>query len=60
MKLHSVNPTTGKPIESFDEISDPELEAALARAQQAFRAYRSTSFAERAGRRARDPPVRCR
>ena len=49
MKLQSIDPTTGELIESFDEISDAELEAALARAQQTFRTYRSTSFAERAG-----------
>jgi succinate-semialdehyde dehydrogenase / glutarate-semialdehyde dehydrogenase len=49
MKLQSIDPTTGELIESFDEISDEELEAALARAQQTFLTYRRTSFAERAG-----------
>jgi len=49
MKLQSIDPSTGELIESFDEISDAELETALARAQQTFRTYRSTSFAERAG-----------
>jgi len=49
MKLQSIDPATGELIESFDEISDSELEAALARAQQAFHAYRNTSFADRAG-----------
>jgi succinate-semialdehyde dehydrogenase/glutarate-semialdehyde dehydrogenase len=49
MSLQSINPTTGEFIESFDEISDAELEAALERAKQAFRTYRSTSFDERAG-----------
>jgi succinate-semialdehyde dehydrogenase/glutarate-semialdehyde dehydrogenase len=49
VKLQSVDPSTGRLIESFDEISDADLEAALARAQQAFLAYRRTSFAERAG-----------
>ena len=49
MTLQSINPATGKLIESFEEISDAELEAALARAQKAFRTYRRTSFAERAG-----------
>jgi succinate-semialdehyde dehydrogenase/glutarate-semialdehyde dehydrogenase len=48
MTLQSVNPTTGELIESFAEIGDAALEAALARAQQTFRAYRRTSFAERA------------
>jgi succinate-semialdehyde dehydrogenase / glutarate-semialdehyde dehydrogenase len=49
MKLQSIDPTTGELIESFDEISDAELETALARAQQTFRACRTTSFAARAG-----------
>src|SRR5712691_1644405 len=49
MKLQSIDPTTGELIESFDEISDAQLETALARAQQTFRAYRATSFAARAG-----------
>src|SRR6266446_10395269 len=49
MKLQSIDPTTGELIESFDEISDAELETALARAQQTFRAYRMASFAARAG-----------
>ena len=48
MKLSSINPTTGELIESFEEISDADLEAALQRARQTFRTYRSTSFAERA------------
>jgi len=49
MKLQSIDPATGELIESFDEISDEELEAALARAQQTFLTFRRTSFAERAG-----------
>jgi succinate-semialdehyde dehydrogenase/glutarate-semialdehyde dehydrogenase len=48
MKLQSINPATGELIQSFNEISDAELEAAMARAQQTFRTYRNTSFAERA------------
>jgi len=48
MKLLSIDPTNGALIESFDEISDADLEAALARAQQTFLTYRRTSFAERA------------
>jgi len=49
MKLQSIDPTTGELIESLDEISDADLEAALERAQQTFRTYRRTSFTERAG-----------
>src|SRR5213594_2346942 len=48
MKLQSIDPTNGELIESFDEISDADLAAALSRAQQTFRTYRRTSFAERA------------
>jgi succinate-semialdehyde dehydrogenase/glutarate-semialdehyde dehydrogenase len=49
MKLESINPTTGELIQSFDEISDADLDAALQRAQQTFQTYRKTSFGERAG-----------
>jgi succinate-semialdehyde dehydrogenase/glutarate-semialdehyde dehydrogenase len=49
MTLQSINPATDELIESFDEISDADLEAALERARQTFRTYRRTSFAERAG-----------
>ena len=34
MKLQSIDPTNGELIQSFDEISDADLEAALSRAQQ--------------------------
>ncbi len=49
MTLQSINPATGELIERFDEVGDAAVEAALARAQQTFRSYRGTSFAERAG-----------
>ena len=49
MKLNSINPATGELIETFDEVSDTDLEAALERAEQTFRTYRRTSFAQRAG-----------
>jgi len=48
MKLQSIDPTHSELIESFDEISDADLEAALARADQTFCTYRRTSLAERA------------
>ena len=47
MKLQSIDPSTGELIESFDEISDADLEAALARAQNTFHTGRSASFADR-------------
>ena len=40
MTLESINPTTGELIESFDEIGDADLEAALGRTQQASRQIR--------------------
>ncbi|HXW06939.1 MAG TPA: NAD-dependent succinate-semialdehyde dehydrogenase [Vicinamibacterales bacterium] len=49
MTLQSINPATGELIERFDEIGDADLDAAIARAEQTFLAYRRTSFAERAG-----------
>jgi succinate-semialdehyde dehydrogenase/glutarate-semialdehyde dehydrogenase len=48
MKLQSIDPATGQLIETFDEISDSNLEAALARAEQTWRHYRTTSFTDRA------------
>ncbi len=47
--MTSVNPANGEVLGRFDEISDAELEARLARAAQTFRAWRRRSFAERAG-----------
>src|SRR5512138_1144088 len=46
--MSSVNPATGEVLGRFDEISDAELEARLARAAQTFRAWRRRPFAERA------------
>ena len=49
MKLQTINPATGEVLQSFDEIGDADLDRALERAQQTFRTYRRTSFAERSG-----------
>jgi succinate-semialdehyde dehydrogenase/glutarate-semialdehyde dehydrogenase len=46
--MTSVNPASGEVLGRFDEISDAELEARLARAVQTFRAWRRRPFAERA------------
>src|SRR5512138_3371114 len=46
--MSSVNPATGEVLGRFDEISDAELEARLARAAQTFRTWRRRPFAERA------------
>jgi succinate-semialdehyde dehydrogenase/glutarate-semialdehyde dehydrogenase len=46
--MSSVNPATGEVFGRFDELSDAELEAKLARAAEAFKAWRRRPFAERA------------
>ena len=49
MAIATVNPATGETIKTFDPLSIEELEARLARAAEAFRSYRLTTFAQRAG-----------
>ena len=46
--MTSVNPANGEVLGRFEEISDAELEARLARAAQTFRTWRRRPFAERA------------
>ncbi|MEY3300082.1 MAG: hypothetical protein RLZZ597_3342 [Cyanobacteriota bacterium] len=48
MGIASINPTTGTTIQSFEEISDTDLEAKLSQAAETFLTYRQTSFAQRA------------
>lgn len=48
MAIASINPTTGDVIQEFTALSDQELETALAQAEEAFTAYRHTTFEERA------------
>ncbi|MGH3382819.1 MAG: NAD-dependent succinate-semialdehyde dehydrogenase [Actinoallomurus sp.] len=48
MPYRSVNPYDGRPLASFTEISDPELEQALSRAQTMYETWRRRSFDERA------------
>jgi succinate-semialdehyde dehydrogenase/glutarate-semialdehyde dehydrogenase len=50
MVLHSVNPTTEDILETFEEFSDQQVDAALQSAHDAQRAWRTTSFGERAAR----------
>lgn len=47
MTYQSVNPSTGETLESFEEISDAQLEAALAEADQCFQVWKKKSYAER-------------
>lgn len=48
MSYQSVNPFNGKVIESFEEISDAQLETALAAASACYAAWRHKTFKERA------------
>jgi len=47
--IASINPATGEIIRTFEAATEAEIEAALARADAAWRSYRRTSFAARAG-----------
>ena len=49
MAIATVNPATGETIKTFDPLSVEELDAKLARAAEAFRSYRLTTFEQRAG-----------
>ena len=46
--IASINPATGETLRTFDELTDAQLEEKLAGAERAYRAYRRTSFADRA------------
>ncbi len=48
MSYQSVNPFDNKLIQSFEEITDQELEQKIAIAAQCFEAWRRTSYADRA------------
>ena len=48
MAIATVNPATGETVKVFDAHTPEQVEAALARADAAYRAWRRTSFAERA------------
>jgi succinate-semialdehyde dehydrogenase/glutarate-semialdehyde dehydrogenase len=48
MTYQSFNPATGKLLKKFEELSDAQLEAKLAKAAQCFAQWKKTSFAERA------------
>jgi succinate-semialdehyde dehydrogenase/glutarate-semialdehyde dehydrogenase len=49
MSMASVNPATGQTVRTFDEATDEQVDAAIGRAHDAYRALRGTSFAQRAG-----------
>jgi succinate-semialdehyde dehydrogenase / glutarate-semialdehyde dehydrogenase len=47
MSIAVVNPASGETVKVFEEPSEQEVDERLARAAEAFSAYRRTSFAER-------------
>ena len=48
MAIASINPATGKTLQSFEPLSQTQLEAKLQLADDTFHSYRRTSFADRA------------
>jgi succinate-semialdehyde dehydrogenase / glutarate-semialdehyde dehydrogenase len=47
MQIATINPATGETLQTFEELSDKQLDEKLALAATAFQTYRSTSFADR-------------
>jgi succinate-semialdehyde dehydrogenase / glutarate-semialdehyde dehydrogenase len=47
MPISSINPATREVLQTFAHLTNHHLEQKLARAAEAFREYRRTSFAER-------------
>ncbi|MEI5527740.1 NADP-dependent succinic semialdehyde dehydrogenase [Streptomyces brasiliscabiei] len=48
MPIATVNPANGETLKTYDALGEEEIERRLATADTTFRAYRTTSFAERA------------
>ena len=48
MTMSTVNPATGEELESFETLSEEQVEEKLQLAADTFREYRNTSFADRA------------
>jgi succinate-semialdehyde dehydrogenase/glutarate-semialdehyde dehydrogenase len=46
--IATINPATGETVKTFDAHTDSEVEERLALADEAFGAWRTTSFSERA------------
>jgi succinate-semialdehyde dehydrogenase / glutarate-semialdehyde dehydrogenase len=49
MAITSINPSTGKPIRTYDELSPDEAAAIIVKSHEAWQRWRKTSFATRAG-----------
>nr|3VZ1_A Chain A, Succinate-semialdehyde dehydrogenase [Picosynechococcus sp. PCC 7002]3VZ1_B Chain B, Succinate-semialdehyde dehydrogenase [Picosynechococcus sp. PCC 7002] len=47
MAIATINPTTGEICQRFKALTPAEIDAKLAKAQEAFQAYRRTSFSQR-------------
>ena len=50
MTIATINPATGETLQTFAELSAPQLEQRLQLAADTFRSYRTTSFADRSER----------
>ena len=50
MPITSINPSTGKPIQTYDEMTPEAGGAAIVRAHQAWLSWRETSFGDRTAR----------
>ena len=48
MPISSINPATGEILQTFDSLNEHQLEEKIARAAEAFREHRLSSFATRA------------
>jgi succinate-semialdehyde dehydrogenase/glutarate-semialdehyde dehydrogenase len=49
MPIATINPATGEVVKKFDPLTPEQIDAAIGRSADAFRALRSTTFGERAG-----------
>jgi succinate-semialdehyde dehydrogenase / glutarate-semialdehyde dehydrogenase len=47
--IATINPASGETVKTYEEMSEADVERCLAAAAAAFKSYRLTSFAERAG-----------
>jgi succinate-semialdehyde dehydrogenase/glutarate-semialdehyde dehydrogenase len=48
MTIETVNPATGEPVKKYSEMSPVQVAEAVAKAHDAWKAWRKTTFAERA------------
>src|SRR5690349_18428359 len=49
MPIATINPATGEVVKKFDALPPEQIDAAIGRSAEAFRALRATSFDQRAG-----------